>query len=138
MKIQHRQFPCSVKNEVCSYIMWEMEKNISHHFKIFSSAICWNQQGLFVLLCPVTFKSTLNELTDLNKDALFANLHCSSSLYSMCSSFSRPFNWCLSIYLIMKSLFHPWFQQNVQHNLYLYDLTTLIIQSVLEKLLGIV
>jgi RNAse (barnase) inhibitor barstar len=34
MKIQHLQFACGMKHEVCVCVMWEMENNIFHHFKI--------------------------------------------------------------------------------------------------------
>jgi hypothetical protein len=38
-----------------------------------------NQQR-YVLLFPIGFKSTLNELTDLSDDALVVNLNCNNSL----------------------------------------------------------
>jgi hypothetical protein len=38
----------------------------------------------FVLLCPVTSNSALDDLSYLSDDAVFANLRCNSAIYYTC------------------------------------------------------
>jgi hypothetical protein len=38
----------------------------------------------------------------------FTNLHCKSPIDNMWSSFPGLFNWCLSMYLLLKCHVHPW------------------------------
>jgi hypothetical protein len=59
-----------------------------------------NQQRC-VLLFPVSFKSTLNELADLSDDALVANLNCNNSLYN--AIITRAFV-CLFLWLFNDSV----------------------------------
>jgi hypothetical protein len=63
-KIQHQQFPHKVKHDIFVCIMQKMGNNYFRHFKLFPFTVLSNQQHTFVLLCPVTSKSTLNDAID--------------------------------------------------------------------------